>query len=66
MKLEDIRGVAPAELAKMASDAREELFKHRFAAVAESVENTKKMRELRKRIARIKTIEREHSLAAKG
>lgn len=67
MTLEEIRGLATEELGRTEANAREELFKARFAAQAESVENTAKVREIRKRIARIKTVVRERELvAAKG
>ncbi len=64
MTLEEIRGLATEDLAKAVTDAREEMFKLRYAAVAESVENTKSIRELRKRIARVKTVQREREIAA--
>lgn len=63
MTLEEIRGMAPADLAKAAEDTREELFKKRFAMAIESVENSKDIREMRKRIARLKTVLREKELA---
>lgn len=62
MTLEEIRGMAPSDLAKAAGDAREELFKKRYAMAVESVENSKDIRELRKRIARLKTVLREKEL----
>lgn len=64
MTLEEMRGLATDELTRAEESTREELFKARFAAKAESVENTSKVRELRQRIARIKTIVRERELAA--
>lgn len=59
MKIEDIRGLATEELVKGEADAREEMFKLRYAQATESVENTKAVRELRRRIARIKTVIRQ-------
>jgi large subunit ribosomal protein L29 len=64
MKLEEIRGLATEELAKTEVDAREEMFKLRYAQATESVENTRVVRELRKRIARIQTVVRERELKA--
>lgn len=64
MTLEEIRGLASEELARAAESTREELFKARYAAQAESIENTAKVRELRRRVARIKTVIRERELAA--
>jgi large subunit ribosomal protein L29 len=62
--LEEIRGLATDELGRAVESTREELFKARFAAQAESVENTAKMRDLRRRVARMKTVIRERELAA--
>lgn len=64
MKLDDIRGLATEDLEKTAEDAREELFKLRYVALSESVENTRSIREIRKRVARVKTVLRERQLAA--
>lgn len=64
MTLEEIRGLASEELGRAVENVREELFKARYAAQAESIENTAKVRELRRRVARIKTVIRERELAA--
>jgi large subunit ribosomal protein L29 len=64
MTLEEIRGLATEDLKKSADAAREEAFKKRFQSAMESVDNTKTVRELRKRIARIETVLRERQLAA--
>jgi large subunit ribosomal protein L29 len=64
VNLEEIRGLATEELGRAAESTREELFKARFSAQAESVENTAKLRTLRRRVARIKTVIRERELAA--
>ena len=70
MNLEEIHGLAKEDLAQAVEDTREALFKLRYAQLAESVENTAKVRDLRKRIARIKTVQRQRLLetasAAKG
>jgi large subunit ribosomal protein L29 len=62
-QLTDMRGAAPDDLAVQADDLREKLFKLRYAAIAESVENSKQIRAIRKQIARIKTVLRERELA---
>ena len=59
MTLEEIRGLATDDLKKAAGDAREEMFKKRFQTALEAVDNTKTVRELRKQVARIKTVLRE-------
>ena len=61
--LEQMRGLATEELVTGQQDAREELFKLRFALDTESVENTRQTRELRKRVARIKTVIRQREIA---
>lgn len=67
MTLEEIRGLATEDLQKASADAREEMFKKRFQSAMEAVDNTANVRELRKRIARIKTVLRQRELeAAKG
>lgn len=64
MTLEEIRGLATEDLQKASADAREEMFKKRFQSATEAVDNTAHVRELRKRVARIKTVLRERELAA--
>lgn len=64
MNLEDIRGTATDDLHAQAEQARAEMFKLRYAAISEAVENSKGIRSLRKRIARINTVLRERELAA--
>ena len=66
MNLEEIRGLADEDLAKAVEDSRDALFKLRYAQLAESVENTVKVREARKRIARIKTVQRQRELETAG
>jgi large subunit ribosomal protein L29 len=61
--LEEIRGLATVDLQKNAADSREELFRKRYALISESVDNTRLVRELRKRVARIKTVLREREIA---
>jgi large subunit ribosomal protein L29 len=62
--LDEIKGLATEELEKHVVDAREELFKKRYAQISEAVENTSAVRDLRKRVARIKTILRQREIAA--
>lgn len=63
MNLEEIRGLATEDLKKASENAREEMFKKRFQTALEAVDNTTTVRELRKRVARIKTVLRERELA---
>lgn len=62
MNLEEIRGLPSEELQKTLDDTKEQQFRMRMAAVTESVENTRQIRELRKRVARINTVLREREL----
>ncbi|MCO5171773.1 MAG: 50S ribosomal protein L29 [Planctomycetes bacterium] len=64
MNLEEIRGLATDDLSKAVEDAREEMFRKRFQTAMEAVDNTAAVRELRKRVARLKTVLRERELAA--
>jgi len=55
-ELEELRGKPEADLVKELGTLKEELFRLRYGAIAESLENTKDIRAKRKRIARIKTL----------
>jgi large subunit ribosomal protein L29 len=50
------------ELDRSLSETKEELRKQRFKAVTSKVDNPKKIRELRKHIARILTLKQEYTL----
>jgi large subunit ribosomal protein L29 len=56
MKITDLRGKSSEDLLDMVEEFKEKLFKLRFAAVTEKVDNPSEIRSLRKTIARIKTI----------
>lgn len=56
MKVKDIREMADDELLVKESDLKEELFKLKFQHSIRQLENTGKLRQLRKDIARVKTI----------
>ena len=62
IELEELRGKPATDLIKELDSLKEALFRLRYGAVAESLENTKEIRAKRKRIARIKTL---MTLAAK-
>ena len=62
MKITDLRGKSSEDLLDMVEEFKEKLFKLRFAAVTEKVDNPSEIRSLRKTIARIKTIQREREL----
>ena len=59
MKAEDLRGKTPDELKSDLIDLRKEAFNLRFQVANGQIENTARIREVRRSIARIKTIARE-------
>lgn len=62
MKATEIREMNPEELAGELADLQRRLFDLRFQAVTEKLENSKALRNVRRDIARIKTIIRESQL----
>jgi len=64
---ERLRQAPPAELERMLQEERKNLFMSRRDAATKQLENPRRIREIRKNIARILTILRERELeAAKG
>ena len=66
METEKIRNLSDGELAEQARQAAEQLFRLRFQMKLGQNEGVKKVRELRKDVARIKTISRERLLGLHG
>jgi large subunit ribosomal protein L29 len=66
METEKIRNLSDQELTQQERQAAEQLFRLRFQMKLGQNEGVKKLRELRKDIARIKTIERERVLGLHG
>lgn len=64
MKTTEIRELSAAELDTKLADLKEELFNLRFQMATGQCENPMKIRDLKKSIARIKTIQRERELKA--
>ncbi len=62
MKIKEIREMTPAELDSELLKQKNELFNLRFQHVTGQLENPVKIREVRKDIARIKTVIRENAL----
>ena len=62
MKVSEIRDLGPEEIQKKADDLREELFNLRFQHGTGQLENTTKLKQAKRDIARLKTIIREVSL----
>ena len=56
MKAEDIRAKTPDELVDKMKDLRKEAFNLRFQKASGQLENTSRVRQVRRDIARIKTV----------
>lgn len=64
MKVKDIRDMSAIELDQKLSNLKDELFNLRFQLATGQLENPVRIREVKKTIARIKTIQRERELKA--
>lgn len=64
MKTTEIRELSAAELDTKLADLKEELFNLRFQMATGQCETPMKIRDVKKSIARIKTIQRERELKA--
>ncbi len=64
MKTTEIRVLSAAELDTKLADLKEQLFNLRFQMATGQCENPMKIRDVKKSIARIKTIQRERELKA--
>ena len=65
METEKIRNLNDDELARQEKTSAEQLFRLRFQMKLGQNEGVKKLRDLRKDVARVKTIARERALAVK-
>ena len=64
MKTTEIRELSAAELDTKLADLKEQLFNLRFQMATGQCENPMKIRDVKKSIARIKTIQRDRELKA--
>ena len=64
MKVNEIRNLSTAELDEKVAGLKEELFNLRFQLATGQLENPMRIREVKKTIARIKTVQREEELKA--
>ncbi|MGJ7036583.1 50S ribosomal protein L29 [Anoxybacillus eryuanensis] len=64
MKAKEIRELTTAEIEQKIKVLKEELFNLRFQLATGQLENTARIREVRKAIARMKTVIREREIAA--
>ena len=62
MKIDKINEMSSPELEKELSELKSELFKLRFSLATNGLDNPLKVKEVRKEIARIKTVLREREL----
>ena len=63
MKANEIRELTTAEIEEQEKNLKEELFNLRFQLATGQLENTARLREVRKSIARMKTVIRERELS---
>lgn len=61
MKVKEIRELTTAEMLDQGKQLKEELFNLRFQLATGQLENTARIKEVRKSIARIKTVLREQA-----
>jgi len=64
MKANEIRNLSQEELLSKVDDLKDELFKLRFQLATNQLENPMRIREVKRDIARVKTILRERELRA--
>ncbi len=66
MQAREIRGLSDAEIKRRLDDAYQELFNLRFQQVAGQVKNSNRLTEVKRDIARLKTVLREREMAKEG
>ena len=66
MKVKEIRALSAAEMDEQVVSLKEELFNLRFQHATGQLENPMRIREVKKTIARIKTVQREAELKAQA
>jgi large subunit ribosomal protein L29 len=66
MELEKIRNLSDEELVHQEKTSAEQLFRIRFQMATDPSAGAKKLRELRKEIAQIKTVAKERELGIRG
>ncbi len=66
MKIKDVREMSPAELLKRRRELHEESFQLRLQQKSGQLENSARLREIRRDVARIETILKEKRVAAKA
>ena len=64
MRASEIRELSEADITARIAELEEERFRLRFRSATETLENPLRLREIRRDIARLKTVLRERELAA--
>jgi large subunit ribosomal protein L29 len=64
MKTVDLRKLSYTELQQQLDEAKEELFNLRFQIVTNQLDNTARIKQVRRHVARVKTLMREQEIAA--
>ena len=64
MRASEIRELSPTDITARIAELEEERFRLRFRSATETLENPLRLREIRRDIARLKTVLRERELAA--
>lgn len=64
MKALDLRELDASELAEKLDEAKEELFNLRFQMATNQLDNTARLQQVRREVARINTVIREQEIAA--
>ena len=57
--VKELRGLSQEELAKKENELKKELFDLRFQAAADQLDQTARLNEVKKQIARVKTVQSE-------
>jgi len=65
VKVKEMRDLTDAELRKKLADSKDELFRLRFQNATGQLDNPMKIQDVRRRIARLKTVIRERELGIK-
>jgi len=60
----ELRKLTTLELGERLAESKEELFNLRFQLATNQLDNTTRIREIKREIARVKTVMREQSIAA--
>ena len=66
MKIDDVRGQTPDQLAEQLVNLKKEQFNLRFQKATGQLEKSSRINEIRKDIARVKTIARQKAAEAKA